>query len=555
MSVKEVGRPDSPTLAADSPYPDSPTLAPDDLNRTPTSQTFSSASSSWSSPSFASRPRKARRAVSVLGGVLWSEEGAKRVPKVEDLYSVYDDALESPLSLENPVAYSREDNLVQDPRTIDEDEWNGNSRATSRTNSSRGSIEQLVDSFPDPKDIERRITMTKKVPSPLILEKRTISGLSNISVLSSPPATPDLDSPTTPAQNIPFDARLRIKHAVAKAKERALENLQKREEGKKLISLKEWQDLDAHAGDEELNDCIANAWEEHAATIGLRSKNPRKHVDWHKKKNRFAPLRYSVAFPKIEPKRSSAEMRAQINELDPDGSWSKYKTRVNSLRLAKMKQMFGPSILRSLKQEAEKSGKPLHPNIEDDVEALFMALNLKKSDPRPTPKEMLQVLTPIQDGFRLPPGPPASASDPFASLYHGRLAIAAFENDVIKTDTELAKKRRKSNSAGEEEAEEPDLPKITRKVKTRFITHNAVQARLREAWRERDKDMTAVKVASDALKQFWDKMADDPIFMKDAPLATELRDEEGHVLCELQEYHYIVAYLTAFMSRCERYGW
>jgi hypothetical protein len=90
MSGEHHFRADSPTLEPEELYPDSPTLAPESFFASPKSSSSSCSSSRSISPVFTLRPRNPRRGASVLEGVLWSTEGTRLIPKVEDLQRAYE---------------------------------------------------------------------------------------------------------------------------------------------------------------------------------------------------------------------------------------------------------------------------------------------------------------------------------------------------------------------------------------------------------------------------------------------------------------------------------
>jgi hypothetical protein len=592
MSDIEKSRLDGPTPEPERLFPDSPTLASYQSEYSPVSPNSSNAFSRSPSPVIQSRPRNKRRGASVLKGVLWSEEGARPVPKLEELHIVYDpesERLSSPASAseirknesnsslevieveENTVdQYSGSKNsnlqlLFAGKAYQDEWVWDGvNSRATSRTVSRRGSIDNTIEAFhkleePQPDMKTRKISL----PPPLSLGEWKFPNNSTISISTSSPVTPGSDAPVTPitSQDVDFNALLRIKNAVSKAKDRAIKNLERVLDGDEPIRVRNWQEMDAQTESEELKLSIAKAWEEHAAEIGFTNKSFRgtKPINWRQKRNRFVPLRYSVALPKLKQIRDKAHMEAEVEEKDPDGKWRDYRKKVNNLRITKVKEIFRPAIVSRLVKGGDQKNKEVDYDFEADFEAPFRAIGIKTPDTNPSAAEMLFLMTPAEDGLRVTPGVPASKKNPFASLYRGYRTVAAFENDTLKNISESgSRKPRKSDVSNKGQSDDPDTITISRKLQLRFDAHNAVQDFLLDLWKERGagEGQKAASVASDALAIFWNYMHETQDIKKEAPLKNERRDDKsGDVICELEQYHYVAAYLTAWSVRCERHSW
>jgi hypothetical protein len=613
MSETSYLRADSPTLEPEELYPDSPTLA--------SPKSFSSKSSRSSSKSIysllAPRPRNPRRGASVLEGILWSNEGTRLIPNVEDLHCVYEAGYDKDslrrlgrytdtataaatndwkglkdlknvcLSTQKASFSEREfedkasPNLfgltnqdeVKDPNDP-EDEWvfdGTHSRATSRTVSRRNSIESTVPLLKMEPKTPSSTFLRKSVPKSIQLPERKFSSLSTFSLASSSKLSPSLDSPLTPItppDDIPLDAPLRIRHAVSKGRERAFENLVRGHASETPISLSKWQEIDSRTAGEELHHTIAEAWAKLSADVGTISKRHSRNlskIDWHQKRNKFAPLRYSVIFPRNAPIRDPLQMQAELEERDPEGRLRKHRSRVNSLRISKIKEIFRPSILEQQQIEANKTGIALPYDAEIDFEGPFSQLNGKTPNPTPSTAEMLHVLTPLDDGQHKPPGQPPSCTNPFASLYRGYRTIAHFENDSMHNDpgntiTPFNNGKRISSRKSDPVAprlslEDIDKPRVSRHLALRFEAHTSMQDHLREVWAERENGTTAMEVARNTLDIILKSRCEATEGKLEAPLRDEKRDEEGNVVCDLEHYHYVVAYLTKWIERCERESW
>jgi hypothetical protein len=517
---------------------------------------------------------------------LWSEEGATLVPKLEELHMVFEEQKDSSLR-SSSVREICNDEIRCSVDLIETEEnssnrqhrkdtpslrlllaeiehqdkliWDGvNSRATSRTLSRRCSFEGTLESFPPIEDIEMDVEAKRMpLPLPLSIEGWKSSNISTISVAPFSP-TQTFDSPITPItppQDIDFNALLRIKQAVSKARHRAMKNLENVLNGNKPIHVKQWEEIDNRTGSEELKLSIAKVWEKHAAEMGVSVNGARstKHLNWHQRRNRFVPLRFSVAFPKAKEKRDKAEMQAEVEEKDPDGEWRRYRSKINKLRITKVKEIFRPAIILRLKKEAEQSSRMISHDIETDFEAPFRAFGIKIPDPTPSTAEILYLMTPAQHWLCIPFSEAASEINPFASLYCRYRALAPFEIDTPDDDSESSNKKHQKSDSSHKDG--PDKLNLGRNLQFRFISHNAVQDFLREMWKERSAGEKASNIVNNALAMFWDHMYESHDIRKEAPLKNEPRDETGNVICELEQYHYVAAYLTAWTARCERYGW
>lgn len=582
MAIGCLHRPDSPTLASDTCLPDSPTLASQRLSFTTTEQSESSSRSP--SPLEKVAKRNPRRTASVLGGFLWSKEGAKPIPKVERLKLVYEEEIDSS-SLRSYESTIKGDLLSSKPKQSQDhgqsfndsessssshdpmrtqmkfdssdDCWDSNnSRATSRTISRQQSSE-IIATPPQLQPTKSRSIIKK--PSFLRLSERKASTITSISLLGSPPPTPTdfLYSPVR-REDITLDARFRIKQAILKAKHRALENLERPYLDLPPIPLKQWEAQDKLDEGEELQHSIAAAWTQLSVEIGFTAKSNKntKKIDWHKKNNRFAPLRFSVALSKPPPKRSTPEMMAEIERKDPDGKLRRYKHIVKALRIEKTKELYRSDIVELLKMEAKEKNQKLGFDPDHDYDAPFIKFKGKVPDSKPTMVELVHMFTPVLDGIHIPPGRHATKKNPFASLYRGHLTVEEYENDDL--DHQPTGTRRKSDaSAMSPTVVAIDLtkPQQSRNLSIRFSAHKATQEFLREIYRETEEGRSAADVSRDVLDMFLEKWCEGNDIRIDEPLALEARDGDGNVVCDLDQYHYIVAYLTRWTEMCETNRW
>lgn len=583
-------RTDSPTLPGEAYYPDSPTLAPVHDSHlsslffdadTPSplylaspvihphtrSDSFPPRTSSYQASLLCEeqRPRNGRRGYSILGGVLLSKDGSSLVPIVDELKAVFenqdDSDTDGPWATRFPLPrktslISGKESLLSPPHSSkkdqsSEEEWVDGSSSwfDTKTKYQKGAFNTFEPMF-DSKQ-PRRTSSKMNAPPPLKgLGERTGS----FGNWDTPPVTPGLEPPTTPKspEDIPFDALLKIRQAMVKAKQRAYQNVNRLYDDKSPIPLSTWEEHDKRDNGEELQHEIAEKWAQLSIEIGLtnRSFQGRRNVDWHQKGKRFAPLRFSVAFTKLDDHRDTGDMEAELAKKDPTGRWRAYRRRVNSLRMQKLKEAWRPSMVKRLQKEAAESRTELDFDPELDFEAPFRAFNITPRDPNPTMTELLNALIPINDGLHPPPSTPPSHSDPFASVYSSRRAIASWEHDA--SDPPPSPKRKGRSDPTRHIIEPPEPRKLKRNLSIRFSAHNFAREFLKETrrqWLLEKEATTATDVVWAVMDFYWSEVSRTVDLNVDAPVR-----KEG-VESEMEQWQYVTAYLNVWAKRCERQGW
>jgi hypothetical protein len=399
-----------------------------------------------------------------------------------------------------------------------------------------------VEAFDEPeKHINQNYKRTEKVPVENRWRRLSQQSFTSNSDLRSPTSSfessleafPMLyDEPQPPKPKVTEDDILRIKAAISKGRQRALENIKRGCQGVRPLSwrisgcIEEWVDTDDSREELYPNDSPSEFEDD---TFEVRSiySNPRE---------RFA---FEVAPAHIVVTDGPSKVSFTREDI-------KYRKKVNSRRISKIKELLLDDLATKYPDLEDLAVELKKATIRGETEKVDMLLESSgiNINPDPTLSELVQFKTPSSSA-RFQEDSKPTADNPFTSLVsralHPQRQELAQPIDEYEEDVDAFR----------------GPPQL---VETRFKIHDLIQGWLKETstqWKKKKGyDLLAADVVKFCIGEVEDLVMEQKGVDEDHLLdGEEVPEERKAAACPVDMHHFSLSYLTAWLERCEKNGW